>query len=51
VKLAEVGLAFSLVGLLIHLGITENVGWWFVVAGFWVGFVPGCHVPDDCIDR
>ena len=44
VKLAGIGFAFALLGLLIHVGISRNVGWWFIVAGFWVGFVPGAII-------
>ena len=44
VKLAGAGFAFALSGLLIHVGIGGRVGWWFIVAGFWGGFVPGAII-------
>ena len=43
-KIAGMGLAFALIGLLIYLGVSKSVGWWFVIAGFWFGFVPGAAI-------
>ena len=40
-RIVGIGFICALIGLLITVVGNPNGGWWFIVLGFWLGFVPG----------